>query len=196
MKKARILLPVLLSALLLSACGETQITSTTIQIDQSGSITHTIIDSFQESYYDVSEMEEMAGKEAKEFNDSHGGDAVSVESVALEGSDVRLVMKYKDATSYSAFNSETLFFGTVEDAVNAGYDLDLSLIDLKDNTQYITRDEILAQGDKHIIITSESVHFITPSNLAYVSEGVILSSSSRKEADTVPEDAYCYILLK
>ncbi len=79
--------------------------------------------------------------------------------------------------------------------MQAGYDLDISLIDLKDNTQYITRDDLLKMGEKHLLITSESMHFIMPSNLAYVSEGVIISEG-RKEADTVPEDSCCYILLK
>ncbi|MCR5032169.1 MAG: hypothetical protein K6A92_04845 [Lachnospiraceae bacterium] len=195
MKKIRVFLLVPAVMLLLCACGETQITTTTIRIDKSGKITHTIVDSFEESYYDLSEMEKMAGDEAKEYNDSHGNGLVTVDSVAAEGDEVRVVMEYQNAAAYSDFNEEVLFYGTVSEAVQAGYDLDISLIDLKDNTQYLTRDDLLKMGEKHLLITSESMHFIMPSNLAYVSEGVIISEG-RKEADTVPEDSCCYILLK
>ncbi len=195
MKKSRMILLCFLCAVLLSACGETEITTTTVEILSSGKVTHTIIDSFEESYYDAEEMKEMAQKEADEFNNSHKDGAVTVESVQLENGQVRMVMDYADARAYSDFNSETLFYGTVSDALAAGYDLNVNLISLKDNTQYLSGEELSSMGDKHLIITSESLHIIAPSNLSYVSEGVIIASS-RKEADTVPEDAFCYILLK
>ncbi len=108
MKKIRVFLLVPAVMLLLCACGETQITTTTIRIDKSGKITHTIVDSFEESYYDLSEMEKMAGDEAKEYNDSHGNGLVTVDSVAAEGDGGRGVMEYQNAAAYSDLNEEVL----------------------------------------------------------------------------------------
>ena len=67
-------------------------------------------------------------------------------------------MQYADASAYSAFNKLALFVGTVKDAFNAGYDLNVTLSSLKGDGEQIGKEDLLKMGEKHIAVVREAVN--------------------------------------
>ncbi len=92
----------------------------TVSFSKDGKIVETIVESFDEAYYDVDELKEMA----QEKIDSYGEDGnISCESIEEQDGMVKVRLSYKNADDYAGFNGRTLFCGSVSEAGEAGYDL-------------------------------------------------------------------------
>ena len=81
-------------------------------------------------------------------------------------------MQYADASAYSAFNKLALFVGTVKDAFNAGYDLNVTLSSLKGDGEQIGKEDLLKMGEKHIAVVREAVNVRVWDKVRYGSEAV------------------------
>ena len=133
---------ILCLAAMLTGCGrEPEVTETTIEVKKNGQVVHTIIEDFSESYYNLDELESTIQQACDTYNASAGKEAVVLKA-AKENDDhtVTVVMQYADASAYSAFNKLALFVGTVKDAFNAGYDLNVTLSSLKGDGEQIGKE--------------------------------------------------------
>ncbi len=151
---------ILCLAAMLTGCGrEPEVTETTIEVKKNGQVVHTIIEDFSESYYNLDELESTIQQACDTYNASAGKEAVVLKAVK-ENDDhtVTVVMQYADASAYSAFNKLALFVGTVKDAFNAGYDLNVTLSSLKGDGEQIGKEDLLKMGEKHIAVVREAVN--------------------------------------
>lgn len=165
----------------LAGCGEgdSAVTVTTIEVKKDGSVVHTIVEDFAESYYDMQELGNMIQTACDSYNASAGDGTVTVEETAETEGVLRVVMKYKDAAAYAGFNKLALFAGTVKDAYNAGYDLDVTLYSLQDESDTIGKEEILGMGEEHIVILREAVDVRVWNKVLYASGDVLGTGDSR-----------------
>lgn len=165
----------------LAGCGEgdSAVTVTTIEVKKDGSVVHTIVEDFAESYYDMQELGNMIQTACDSYNASTGDGTVTVEETAETEGVLRVVMKYKDAAAYAGFNKLALFAGTVKDAYNAGYDLDVTLYSLQDESDTIGKEEILGMGEEHIVILREAVDVRVWNKVLYASGDVLGTGDSR-----------------
>ena len=92
----------------------------------------------------LDEVESTIQQACDTYNASAGKEAVVLKA-AKENDDhtVTVVMQYADASAYSAFNKLALFVGTVKDAFNAGYDLNVTLSSLKGDGEQIGKEDLL-----------------------------------------------------
>jgi len=178
-----------------------QVMSNTIAVDEMGAVTFYLVEGFDKDYYDVSELKAMAVEEVAEYNtEKQTGTMVpvSVEKVAKIGNgstDVVVAYKFMDDDTYVDFLEGELFYGTVAEAVNAGYDpSDFGLTDVKKGET--AAEEWLTQeaGTQHILITDAKAEIYCPFKVTHVSEGAVYredgSVVSEQEAGNV------YILMK
>lgn len=125
MRKGRVVLAAGLMAALTVGCGEageTQIS--TVSVDNNGGVSHHIAGIFDQSYYDLKELEELTQERVDAYCTEQGEDAVSVESLEEKDGSILIDMKYRGTQDYRAFNHRELWATTVEEAENAGYELD------------------------------------------------------------------------
>ena len=161
--KKFIMMGVLMSlAVIATACGNKtqkedggQITS--ISIEKNGSIENTIVEDFSQSYYELDSLSAMIEQDIEAYHNQNPDSKISLSKCELtdDNSTVRVVMKYGDSQTYTGFNGETLFSGTVQDAYSAGYNLDMTLDEVKKGEKTgnsISRDDILGMGESHILI--------------------------------------------
>ena len=162
---------VLLAGLILWGCGDSQSgdgdmeveaaedLSAQVEVRKDGSITETLVEDFAEEYYDEESLRNMLLAEVAEFNKSHGDAAVSVDKLEREDGAVTVQLTYPSAEIYSQYNTDDynekkLYCGTVKDAYDAGYPLDVSMQDTKgENT--IGKQELLEMGEQYILITDD-----------------------------------------
>lgn len=175
----------LLCALFLSGCGQAggpdAIGSTTLSVSDKGSLTSYLVGDFAKDYYNLSELESMVTEEANAYNSSQtGGDsAVEVETVELLESDsskVMIKLQYDSVDTYRAYNGVDLFYGTVEEAIAAGYPLtNVALTSVKDGSQ--AENGYLQQkaSKQHILITEEPIVFYCPFGVTHFSAGAVLN---------------------
>ena len=185
---------ILCLAAMLTGCGrEPEVTETTIEVKKNGQVVHTIIEDFSESYYNLDELESTIQQACDTYNASAGKEAVVLKA-AKENDDhtVTVVMQYADASAYSAFNKLALFVGTVKDAFNAGYDLNVTLSSLKGDGEQIGKEDLLKMGEKHIAVVREAVNVRVWDKVRYGSEDVEATANA-KTVSVTDADMLTYI---
>lgn len=160
-----------------TACGakgsKVEVESTTICIDEDGTVTHKIVEPFEKDYYNVDALSSMVEEEIREYNEEKGSEAVkliSAEEITDENENVRkalVTITYASAEDYQEFNGKLLFYGTVAQAIDAGYDVNVSLKSIKDETKQIGREEIEAMGSSYMVIYEEDAQISLTKQILY-----------------------------
>ena len=208
MKKWNRVLPLAVTALLLGGCGEAAVDVTTVAIQKDGTIRHTMVEAFGEE--SVDELQSMMEEKAAEYNGSNSA-SVSVDTVSVDGDVVRVVMTYPDAASFDGFmNMDVVavdpalrapfFYGTVEEALMQGYDLETALqgVDTEETLQ--GKSDLLTRGENRIIIydnemnLGEPVQISTQEKPLYVSSNVTVLGKNLVEISG--DEGLAYILLE
>ena len=172
-----------------------------LSVTSKGQVTAWLIEDFDKDYYDLKELRAMVDEEVAAFNKNHtsqeGMDAVTVQSLAesTDGSQkVTLVLQFRDTAAYKDYTGADLFYGTVTQAMEAGYDLDVQLISTKDGTT-IEQTEIQEKGKNHILIAQEKVLIYGPAKPLYISPGTATNEDGSVEVSENAEDNI-YIIMK
>ncbi len=144
-----------LLAFCLAGCGargEDAAESSVVEVKKDGSVLNTIKGSFsEEDHGDEDALKDFILHTAAEYNESAGEDRISVKKVKAANDRAELVLEYQTADDFGAFNEYSFFCGTVEEAYEAGYDLDQTYEDAGGG-ESITRDELLTMGSRRIVI--------------------------------------------
>lgn len=196
-RRAGVILSVLLlPSVLLMGCGNSKIETTTLNIDKDGKVRSTIVEEFGESYYDLQELSDMAAKEASVYNSEYINEKVFLESVTEDEKSkvVTMVMSFNSTSDYSHFNQVSLFYGTVQEALDKGYKVSDELVD-KDG-QSLGADALKDNLDKHIVITTDRSNIITPYNILYMTKGIQLKSKKEAQLADVSADTVQLLLAK
>ena len=142
--------------LCLTACGsgtdagETDMNSLTLA--KNGSVENTIVESFDKEYYDLEGLNTMIGDSIEQYCTQNPTAEITLTRSEVTDDKVKVNMKYDSAATYMGYNSELLFVGTVQEAYAAGYDLNLSLASVRDETDRIGKQELLEMGEHHIVL--------------------------------------------
>lgn len=192
-----------LAVLLLTGCGEAKIPKTIdssmLSVSKNGEVTAYLVEDFAKSYYDISELTSMAVEEAAQFNTvNQTGDTIPVKVEQVEAltdgtNRVKVIYQYDSTDSYSAFNEEPLFYGTVGEAVLKGYSTKVILGSVKDGTLF-TEEQLKQATEKRLLIAPAGVYVYCPGKVEYISEGATVAEDG--SVDTTQADEYVYILLK
>ena len=187
------ILAVLCFAAFLTGCTDSQDTAdrTLIELKKNGSVVHTIVEDFAESYYDIEELKNAIGQACDTYNETAGKEAVKMESAEVSEGTATVVMTYDSTQSYSDFNRQALFAGTVKDAFKAGYDLNVTLFPVKEGEAPIGKDELLSMGEKKIAIVREDV--TVWGKIRSLSEDAVPGSKA-DTASVTDENSLTYIL--
>ena len=185
-----------LMAIELMGCGAQEKQVTSISLDKNGKITNTIYEEFGEEHYDIQELTKMAENEISAYNSECLREKIFLESVdsVSDGAYVKMIITYETPGDYSGFNKTSLFYGTVQDALDRGYNFSNDLID--ENGLKISQDAIDANLDNHVIITNDKSVIIAPYNILYTSEGIILDGKKEAILSSSSSDEVQLILSK
>ena len=131
----------------------------------------------------------------------------SVENMIIEGFDKDYydldglnTMINDSAASYMGYNNKTLFVGTIQEAYSEGYDLNISLTDVKDSSNTIGKQELLEMGEKHIVIIqlpstmTDGMRLQCFGEILYISDGV--NPVSKKTADIEQSQGVSVVVFK
>lgn len=189
-----ILLVVCFLFISLTGCGSsTDVSVSTLQLHKDGSITQIIVEDFPEEEYNFEELMQMNQQEVDDYNESVSKEAVRINQMKLDDKNVVVDMEYTGANAYFGLNGTVLYFGTVDQAKAAGYDLNVTLNSVsKDET--LSPEELKEMGNRHIAIVNEAVDVLTYGKILYVSDGV--TAGKNKKLATVAEDETAYIVFK
>lgn len=217
MKMGKAIILVLCSCMLgLTACGEVvqpenkevkdelAATVTSLSIEKDGGISNTIVESFSGDYYyeDGEEgLKTMIESSIDEYTSENGDAQIKLKSFKVKDGVATVVMEYGDYQTYAGYNGEDFFAGTIRDANMAGFDLNVTLKSISDDTT-ASKPELLGMGDSHIVIVGcekdpeqpEQLRINCFDEILYVGDGV--ATVGKKSADISLSKGYKIIVFK
>lgn len=200
-KKTGLIACICLSILLLSGCTQVKtpeiITTSTITVSNKGHIISYLVDEFDKEYYKLEELSKMVIEEALKYNSDFEDNPINVISVKMaEGSNDKVIVttEYNNHKAYKETHENEFFWGTIAEAKEAGYDLKVTLVSVKDNNTSISSEEISAMDKNHILIIKDNVNVRCPNKVLYLDK-----NSSVNEDGTVKvsnAEGLSYIITK
>ncbi len=119
-KKRTQIICVLLSLMLLSACGSGSAEGNRIEIRRDGSVRAVSYADFPADRYDLPSLEKEAGEAVDVYNDAAGEKRIRLKDVSGGGGNARTVLDYEDCADYTAFNGCFLYTGNIDEALGTG----------------------------------------------------------------------------
>ena len=170
-----------------------------LSVFEDGSVKSVIIEDFSESYYNVDDLTKMILDTIAVYQKEDPDSSIELEACELMETQVKVVMKFNSAEAYSGYNCEELFVGTVQEAYDKGYDLNMTLTGTDKDASTIGRQELLGMGDNHIVILENTLDEGTLrvncyDTILYTGNGV--SRIEKKKADVVPAEEFSVIVFK
>ena len=180
----------------LAACsgGEENYDETTLTVSKKGRVKETIVESFARDYYDLDELKSEFSDSVSNYNEAIGGEEIKLGDIELKNSMVYVDIDFTGPSDYESFVGETLFVGTVNDAYDDGYTMDVMLKGVEKG-DIIDKVKLMSMRDKSIIILSEHVKVKTFKEIEYVSANVDVLGSKLARI-TSESDGLAYLVLK
>ena len=184
---------------LIPLCGcakdEYDFAETTITVEKRGRVRESIVESFDKDYYDLDELTREFSTSVEDYNEAIGGQEIRLRGIELKkDSKIYVDLEFSGPSDYENFVGEKLFVGTVGDAYDNGYTMDVVLKGVEKGDK-IDKLKIMSMADRNIIIMSEHARVRTFKDIAYVSANVDVIDSN--EARVLSEsDGLAYLILE
>ena len=154
--------------------------STSIRVSADGSLTETIFDTLDQSWYGGNELQDMIARSMKEYNASHTDGAINVTSYSDAGGQVRVEIRYQTGEDFSGYNNVMFFSGSMLDAQIQGFLFDspfYAVEGAKLSGEAMDSSEPLSHKEYSVVISDGSHVVQVPGEIRYVSEGAQIVNS-------------------
>lgn len=158
---------------LLSGCGNKTYENNTLVLHKDGTVTEYLSEEFPIDLYDIDEWKAECTSQIDECNKALGTEAIKLGNVQLSDSILKCSLDYADDDAYYELNGTAFFYGTISQAIKAGYSL-LVPVKSSDDGQVLPSEQLLSMSDSHIVIYSEPVDLIAYKKILYSSDAVTL----------------------
>ena len=122
------LIGLLVFSLLLTGCDAARSTTTSLTIDENGRVTEEIVEKQGKEDYTQEELTAYIEQELELYNRGKEG-AIQLNSCTVLNGDVKISLSYASCADYAAFNQVTCFLGTLQEAEDAGYEVERTWLD-------------------------------------------------------------------
>lgn len=183
MRKLSLGLLVVLMVSALCACGGKQSSGDEeLVIAKDGTITSTIVEPFEQEYYDLLELLDMIQLEIAQHNQDAGTEGIVLNSLEMVEENCVANMTYQTAQDYALFNEVPFFAGTLEEAAAEGVDLDVALTEAgKDAVTDLK--ELEEPEEYQLVVWYGDMPVEVPGKIRYYSEGLQVLGSKKIVAD-------------
>ena len=156
-------------------------------ITKDGTITSTLVEPFDEEYYDLLELLDMIQLEIGQYNQDAGKEGIVLNSLEMVEENCVAVMTYQSPEDYALYNEVPFFAGTIQEAVKAGVDLDVVLTEAGEN-ETIGQDEIEQLEAYQLVVWYGDMPVEVPGKIRYHSDGLQLLGSKRVVAEDLDKE--------
>ena len=165
-------LSAVLGVLMLAGCGQADLNADTdtVYVEKNGKVLSMDVETFDQDYYDETELKDFVDSEVADYNKEHGEKSVEVKDLSVEDQTAKLKLSYQSVDDYSAFTGMELYQGKVVQAMAAGYDFDTDFAAVDgEKVHGVTADEITGQGDLKVVIIRANTDVQVDGKILYVS---------------------------
>lgn len=175
----------------LFGCGNSFDTSS-MTLTKDGIVKSYIVEDFSAAYYDASELEQSITADINSYNADYENEVIKLKEFVVEEGILNATITYENADVYEEFNEETLFFGSMSEAIEKGYKFDVPFYSVTDPTQKTDYDTIKKENNYHVVIFTEPVNVKVADKVVYISDGLQKGDGAKEVmvTDTTKEIYY------
>lgn len=194
MKRWKVGVCIFAMSVLLTACGEKELTvdTNTLYIKSDGTLTEASFELFQESYYDAAELEAYVKDEVHSYNYKNVREAIAVDKVEVQDNVAAAYLTYQTVDDYVAFNEADMFSGTVKQAMDEGYDFEVEFQEYSKGEVAGILD-VTAESSNKILILDATVDVRVDGTICYISSNV---QKNDKKNVSLTQGQLSYIIYK
>ena len=196
--KKLICLCLLCLVFLLTACSEKIPEENTIAVDKKGVVTYTVEEEFGKDFYEAEGLRADIEEEVADYNRNFGSDPLTLKSLEVEDGTATMQLQFAEARYYEdyygAYFGGTLFVGTIEEARDAGYNLDGEFLGADGSLTDIS--QLSKPESLKVLITSEALKIQVPGEIQCVSPSGSVVLVDKKEAAVSEEAGQAIIIYK
>ncbi len=176
----------------LTGCGKASYEVTTMEFAKNGHIIEHIVEDFPADLYDEAEWESGVRSRIDEYNNKDKG-TIELGDIVCENNVLKCSLDYEDDNAYYYLNEQPIFYGTIADAIKAGYGLSLPVYAVSDGTQ-LNNDRLRLMNEAVIIIMNSQTDVKLYDSPAYISGNVNLRDDGK--SGSIADDNACYIIIE
>ena len=166
--------------------------SNSIQVHADGSLTETIFDTLDKSWYAGNELQDMIARSMNEYNAAHTAGAVNVVSYSDEGGEVKVVIDYRTGDDFAAYNNTEFCCGSMLDAQMKGFLFEglFHEVDGASLKGEALEASVPLSHKEYSVVICDGTHTVqVPGQIRYVGEGAqIINSHVAKAGEDAQTD--------
>ncbi len=154
--------------------------SNCIQVHGDGSLTETIFDKLDQSWYTGNELQDMIARSMNEYNAAHASNSINVTSYSDTNGDIQVSIKYLTGEDYAEYNNAVFCSGSMLDAEMQGFLFSgpfCAVDGAKISSQTVDASEPLSHKEYSVVI-SDGTHVVqVPGEIKYVTSNAYVENS-------------------
>ena len=173
MKRVILVISALLITMTLLGCGsdDSDTLESTLIFSKKGAVTNVIVEPFTKDYYDVDGLRTFFNEKVNEYKTSGEKGTIALSDIEIKGGVAKATLDFDSAQTYQDFYNTELFYGTINDAYDAGYTLNITLKEVN-GKETISKNDLMEMQKKKIIIVSEKIAVVSKNKIKYASANV------------------------
>ncbi len=171
---------------------ELEANTDTIFIEGAHNIIGVIVEAFDKPYYNGDELKGFIEGELSLYNSEVGSSAILLNKFEVTNEAAKVFLQYASYEDYKNFNEVEFFVGTVEEALEAGYDFDEEFLNYAKLSK-ASKEDVTEKKKNKVLISDEDIMLQINGTILYISDNV--QEKSKKSAQLKGE-ALSYIIYK
>lgn len=155
----------------------------TLTLTEDGQVICEEVTSFEDDAYSKGALKSYMKEEIKAYTSENGANSVKLDKVKVKNGEAYAKVTYASAEDYSHFTSLGLYVGTIEEALEQGFDFSDAFVSVTDGVKGASVEplDITSQKDLKIAVVKENINVTVDGKILYVSD----SCTTMVDEDTV-----------
>ncbi|BBF45228.1 hypothetical protein lbkm_3990 [Lachnospiraceae bacterium KM106-2] len=174
----------------LSGCGKgtpsllkKSVDKNTLLVLEDGQVQNSIVEEFNESYYDQDELKSFMEEAIETYNKDTAEDSVEMKKFKVDNKQAKAVMIYKTVKDYATFNDTTVKVISTGNALKSD-EMPVTFKEVNDNKE-VTKELALSNQEAKVLITDQAdYNIMIEGTITHVSNGTVLDDNTVQAGKT------------
>lgn len=183
MKKRGYLVVALMLCIVMTGCSkktpslvETKLSDNTILVFEDGTVECAVIEEFKKDYYSEEGLRSFVEKNIGNYTKMNGEDTITLEQLTVENQSAKMILTYKTAMDYTAFNENEIVVLSQEEALKDER-IPVKMKD-DDGDEILKKDALKDEDAKAVIINEPGYNVIVDGKVKSYFNGSMINSKT------------------
>ena len=155
-----------------------------VRLCSDGKLEAVLVRDFSGGDYDETGLVSFVEEELAAFNSGDGADIVSLTGHSVKDGSVSVELKFSGSESFNRYMGSEVFYGSVQEAYDAGYNFSQALSKAGDPERIIGKQDLMNMADKRVFILKGDMRVTVPDDIEYYTQAMKAVDAKTVESQT------------